>query len=236
MSADRRWVPELVMLVVTAGLATILVRLSDADMKISALFYRPGAAGGSWPVGERLPWRALNQAAPWLAVLLGLLGAALLVIGRLEPRRSAWSAHGLLILLTLLIGPGVVVNVLAKDHWRRPRPHRTEGLGGRYSYVPPLVTGPHGRSFPCGDASVGFACGALYYAGRRRRPVAARLCLAASIAAGLLIGVARVASGAHFLSDVLWGGFLTWAVLMVVHYTILGIRGHRPEGAVATSR
>ena len=215
------------MLVTTAGLATILVRLADADMRLSALFYFPGATGGSWPVGRHLPWSALNRTAPWLAALLGLLGVALLVIGRLQPRRSAWSAHGLLILLTLLIGPGLLVNVVSKDHWRRPRPHRTEGLGGRYSYVPPLVTGPHGRSFPCGDAAVGFACGALFYALRRRRPVAARLCFAGSIAAGLLIGAARVASGAHFLSDVLWGGFLTWAALMAVHYTIVGNPGTR---------
>jgi membrane-associated PAP2 superfamily phosphatase len=228
MSADRRWIPELVILVVLAGLATIVFRLTDADMRLSALFYHPGAAGGAWPEGERLPCRVLHHSAPWLASLLGLLGMALLAIDRLRQRRSAWSAHGALILLTLLIGPGLFVNVLSKDYWRRPRPHRTMGLGGQYPYVPPLVIGPHGRSFPCGDAAVGFACGALYYSLRRRRPVAARLCLAGSIAAGLLIGIARMAAGAHFLSDVLWAGFLTWAALLVVHYGMVGIRRTEP--------
>ena len=220
MIPDRRWVREVAVLAVAAGFTTLLVRVTDADMRLSSLFYRPGAAGGGWPWRESVLCRALDRAAPCLAVALGLLGIAALVIGRLQPRRSAWSAHGLFILLTLLIGPGLVVNVIAKDHWRRPRPHRTIGLGGRYAYVPPLVTGPHGRSFPCGDASVGFACGASYYVLRRRHPRAARLCFVASIAAGLTIGFARVATGAHFPSAVLWGGFLTWAVLMLLYYGI----------------
>lgn len=215
------------MLAVAAGLATILVRLTDADMRLSAYYYRPGSVGGSWPVGQRLPWSALHRAAPCLALVLGVLGIVLLVIGRLNQRRSDWRALGLLILLTLLLGPALVVNVVSKDYWRRPRPHRTAGLGGRYEYVPPLVAGPHGRSFPCGDASVGFACGAFYYALRRGRPMAARLCLAGSFAVGLIIGVARVASGAHFLSDVLWAGFLTWAALMLVHYAI--VRSPTPQ-------
>jgi len=208
-----------VALVVTAALATTLVRLTDADIRVSALFYSPGSAGGSWPEGQRLPWRILNRAAPWLAAGLGALGIALLAFGGLR-RRSAWGAHGLLILLTLLLGPGLVVNVVSKGYWLRPRPHRTAGLGGSHAFVPLLVAGPHGRSFPCGDASVGFACGALYYALRRDRPIAARLCLAGSIVVGLLIGAARVVSGAHFLSDVLWAGFLTWAVLITLHHAI----------------
>jgi membrane-associated PAP2 superfamily phosphatase len=214
MRADRRSILEVATLIVAAGSATILIRLTDADLRLSAIFYRPGSAEGPWPATHRLACKIFNHAAPCVALGLVVLGVALIAIGRSTPRRSGWTAHGLLILLTLAIGPGVVVNVLAKDHWRRPRPHRTAGLGGHYAFVPVLVTGPHGRSFPCGDASVGFAGGALYYVLRRRHTIAARLCLVGSIALGLAIGAVRVASGAHFLSDVLWGGFLTWGVLI----------------------
>ena len=230
MPEERRWRPEALLLLLIAALVTPLFALTDADLRVSTLFYHPGSGAGAWPagawpMGQHAPWRWLDHAAPRLAALLALAGVACLVLGwtRARERRPFWILRGLLILLTLTLGPGLAVNVAGKNFWKRPRPHRTVGLGGRYAYVPPLVPGPHGRSFPSGDASVGFAYGVFYYAARRRRPVAARVALAGSIGLGLLIGIERIATGAHFVSDVVWGGLLTWAAIMLVHYAIVAI-------------
>jgi membrane-associated PAP2 superfamily phosphatase len=186
-------------------------------------------------MGQQAPWRWLGHLAPRLAAALAVIGAACLVIGwtRARPRRPFWILRGLLILVALSLGPGLAVNIAGKNFWKRPRPHRTAGLGGQYAYVPPLVPGPHGRSFPSGDASVGFAYGVLYYAARSRRPAAARLALAGSIALGLLIGFERIATGAHFVSDVIWGGLLTWAVIMLVYYAIVAIPRREAGGTGA---
>jgi membrane-associated PAP2 superfamily phosphatase len=230
MSEDGRWKPEALLLLLIAALVTPVFSLTDVDLRVSALFYHPGSGpgawpAGAWPMGQHAPWRWLDHAAPRLAALLALIGLACLVLGwtRAPARRSFWILRGLLILLTLSLGPGLAVNIAGKNVWKRPRPHRTAGLGGSYAYVPPLVPGPHGRSFPSGDASVGFAYGVFYYAARRRRPGAARVALAASIALGLLIGFERIATGAHFVSDVVWGGLVTWAVIMLVDYAIVAI-------------
>jgi hypothetical protein len=81
--------------------------------------------------------------------------------------------------------------------------------------------GPHGKSFPCGDAAVGFALGAFGCVLRRRRPAAARIAVAAAVLAGLAIGTARIAAGAHFLSDVLWAGFLVRGTLLALDRVLL---------------
>ena len=61
-------------------------------------------------------------------------------------------------------------------------------------------------SFTAGHPSAGFALAALGYAyvSRRRRWQV----LAAATGFGLLVGLARVAAGGHFLSDVLFSGII----------------------------
>lgn len=75
-----------------------------------------------------------------------------------------------------------------------------------------LVDGGGGRCFPAGHASAGFAFIGGWFALRRSQPRAAAVCLAASLAAGLLLGLAQQARGAHFMSHTLWSGWLCWAV------------------------
>lgn len=73
-----------------------------------------------------------------------------------------------------------------------------------------LADGGPGRCFPAGHASAGFAFLAGYFALRRHAPRAARFWLAGALAAGLLMGLAQQARGAHFMSHTLWTGWLCW--------------------------
>ena len=203
-------------LLLAAGTTTALFWTTDLDLRVSALFLDSGAPGGPWPDAGRPIWVALHRLTPWLAATLAATGVAMMAAGRLRAGWRALTAQGLLVVLGLALGPGLVVNALFKDHARRPRPRQTATLGGDHRYVPPLAIGPHGKSFPCGDASVGFVLGVFGYVLRRRRPVAARIAVGTAVLLGLAIGTARVAAGAHFLSDVLWAGFLVWATLLVL--------------------
>jgi membrane-associated PAP2 superfamily phosphatase len=240
MPEAERWKPEALLLLLIAALVTPLFALTRVDLRVSALFYRPGSGpdawpSGAWPLGQEAPWRWLDHAAPRLAAVLALIGVACLVAGwrSARERRSFWNPRGRLILLVLALGPGLAINIAGKNVWKRPRPHRTAEFGGHYAYVPPLVPGPHGRSFPSGDASIGFAYGVFYYAARRRNPKVARAALAGSIALGLMIGFERIATGAHFVSDVVWAGLLTWAVILLVYYAIIAIPRREAGGAEA---
>lgn len=83
------------------------------------------------------------------------------------------------------------------SHWRWP------GTGD----------GGSGHCFPAGHASAGFSFVSGWFAFRRagQRRLAGRW-LGAALAAGLLLGLAQQARGAHFMSHTLWSAWLCWAV------------------------
>jgi lipid A 4'-phosphatase len=119
-----------------------------------------------------------------------------------------------------------------KDHWRHPRPRDVMALGGALHYVPsPLIGRQGGASFPCGHCTVGFLYGVGWWIWRRRRPRWAAASLATGLLAGTLLGVGRMAAGAHFLSDVIWSALLAYGVTHVLSRHLLRL----DEAAVAVS-
>jgi len=70
--------------------------------------------------------------------------------------------------------------------------------------------GGPGRCLPGGHASAGFAYFSGYFVLRRSEPKAARWCLVAALAAGLLFGVTQQLRGAHFMSHTFWAAWLCW--------------------------
>jgi membrane-associated PAP2 superfamily phosphatase len=124
-----------------------------------------------------------------------------------------------------LLGPGLLVNVVFKDHWGRPRPVQVTELGGQEQYVPPgyFVVNGNGRSFPSGHSSIGFAFVAFWFLWRERKPAWARMALAFSVALGAAIGVTRMAAGGHFLSDVMWSAWVVLFTAWLLYYPLMRI-------------
>jgi len=129
------------------------------------------------------------------------------------------------VLLTVALGPGLIINGILKPHFGRPRPRQTIMFGGEFEYLPVLVPGPNEncRSFAGGDSSMGFAFLIFYFMYRRRRRAIARGWLALSIVLGMTIGLGRMAAGAHFLSDILWSGYICYLVALATYYFALRI-------------
>jgi len=73
-----------------------------------------------------------------------------------------------------------------------------------------------GRCFPAGHASAGFALLSLYFLARRRSRRAGRFVWLAAFALGLAMGGVQMMRGAHFLSHVLWSGWVCWAAIVAV--------------------
>lgn len=148
-----------------------------------------------------------------------MLGSiVVLVIGgvRKGPYRRQGRVAALL-LVVLAIGPGLVVNGILKEHWGRARPRDVTEFGGDRRFTPAFVISDQCErncSFTAGHPSAGFALAALGYAysSRRRR----RQVIAAATGFGLLVGLARVAAGGHFLSDVLFSGVIVIGLTLLL--------------------
>jgi len=120
----------------------------------------------------------------------------------------------LVTLLSLALGPGLIANVLLKDHWGRPRPYQVLRDGKIFRPVyQPNFTAAKDNSFPSGHATIGFFLGVPLLALRRRK-----LGVAVAIIAGSIIGLVRILQGGHYFSDVVFSGIVVWIVAELVLY------------------
>ena len=215
--AGRR---EAVWLLALALLTTALFASGALDLAAARVFYR-AAPADHWPLARELPWSLLYRAAPWVTAALVVAGLASLAASLIRARPGGRRA-AMLVLLGVALGPGLLANLVFKDHWQHPRPRDLVEFGGPLHYVPPpLIGGEGGASFPCGHCSVGFMCAAGWWIWRRQRPRRAAISLAGGLTLGFLLGAGRMAAGAHFLSDVLWSALLAFGVLHVLWYHVL---------------
>jgi lipid A 4'-phosphatase len=119
------------------------------------------------------------------------------------------------LLAVLVLGPGLLVNTVLKDNWGRPRPVHLVQFGGTAEFTPmfqPSKQCKRNCSFVSGHAAAGFYPMAGFWVTRRRR------WLVGGIAFGLLVGFARMAMGAHFLSDVLFAGICVYFTCRLLAY------------------
>jgi lipid A 4'-phosphatase len=124
----------------------------------------------------------------------------------LAPRRVIY------VLVCLLVGPGLLVNVVLKEHWGRARPSQVTEFGGARTFTPALTISdqcPRNCSFVSGEVSLGFWWLCFAFAAR---PGRRRYLVAGALAMGTLMGVLRVGAGGHFLSDAIFAALLTIAV------------------------
>lgn len=233
----RRWQAREACLLAGSALAVAATfMVTDLDLWAAERFYHPGLAD-PWPLANHLLSRVLYRSAPWITASLALAGTAFLVAGLARRGARRLRLYGLFIVLTVALGPGLLVNGVLKDHWGRPRPRQVLALGGDYPYVPPLLrTAAPGKSFPCGHCSVAFLYGLGWWILRRRRPVLAGASLASGLALGILLGLGRMAAGAHFLSDTLVSGIISYGVAHILYFHVLRVPLHEDRGHPALSR
>jgi len=151
-------------------------------------------------------------------VLLTLL--LFLIVGWTFRRRHEFFVQrrriAVYLLLVMLVGPGLLVNTVFKDHWGRARPSQVTEFGGGKQFTRAAIPAdqcPKNCSFPSGHASVGFYFLALAFVLPRRRA----LWLTIGTGLGLGIGLVRIIQGGHFLSDVLFAGIVVYLTARWLH-------------------
>jgi lipid A 4'-phosphatase len=183
-------------------LVTGLLEAFDVDRRVAAQFFRPG---DGWYLAKEPLWAWLHAygTIPGLILTLGALGAWL--AGLYVPALKDWRKPCLLVVLTTVIGAGLLVNAVLKQYWGRPRPDQTIEFGGKWSYRPIFSPGTPGQgaSFPCGHCTMGFVFLAMV-GFRRKNKMLAVGGAATGVILGILLSAARIVQGAHFLSDTIW--------------------------------
>ncbi|WP_417671310.1 phosphatase PAP2 family protein [Roseibium sp.] len=186
------------------------------DLWASGLFYSPdqGFSAQGDPFLRRFRHLGPHLVKIIAVVCVLVLLAKLLLPGRrpLVPLRTP-----VFLLTTLILGPGILVNMVLKNNWGRPRPVMVDVFGGDMPYQPvwlPTNWCDTNCSFVSGEASAGmWLIGAALIA-----PLAWRWAiLAFLLPLGLLLSLNRIAFGGHFLSDTLISWGLTLLVIVLVH-------------------
>src|SRR4029453_4255950 len=118
---------------------------------------------------------------------------------------------------TLALAPGLVANMVFKEHWGRPRPIDLTEFGGDEHFRPwwdPRGDCDKNCSFVAGEPSGAFwtlAPAAVTPPAWRAPPYWAALPFAA------WVGFVRIAGGGHFLSDVIFAGVFVFLVIWLMH-------------------
>jgi membrane-associated phospholipid phosphatase len=118
--------------------------------------------------------------------------------------------------LGLLLGPGLLVNGILKEHWGRPRPVDVTQFGGTKVYVDwwnPTGACEHNCSFVSGEAATAawmFGPAMLVPAPWRVAALAAAAMFTATMSA------LRMSVGAHFFTDALFGALSTMLILLAL--------------------
>lgn len=222
----------------TIGFAVGVICAVDPqlDLDIAGAFFNP--ALHLFGVNAQM-WVQHSREAARVIITLLVLPAFLAILGKLiwphrpmliEARAAAF------LIATLALGPGLLTNVILKDHWGRPRPIDVRQFGGDYrftSWWDPRGDCPNNCSFIAGEPSGAFwtlAPAAL--AGPELLPLA----YAAALAFGAGVGVLRIAAGAHFFSDVVFAGVFMYLLIWLIHGLIYRWPATRIDEAAAERR
>jgi len=195
----------------------LLVAVPQIDLGVSALFY-DAATNRFMADGPLLD--LIRKGVPPI-LYSALLFTALLWLGdRFVPGPRLNHPDGrqvLFLVLSLALGPGLIVNGILKEWWGRARPSDIVPFGGEATFTPPWMIADQcasNCSFVSGHVSIAFWVVAFALLVPRR---ARTWAVAVALMFGVAVGLARIVVGAHFLSDVVFAGIITVGVTVWLH-------------------
>lgn len=149
-----------------------------------------------------------------------------LILSRWLPNLKRFRGACAVISLTLFIGSLFITHTLLKECWGRPRPRQVIEFGGqqpfRAFYQPLFKSAPEpSKSFPSGHSTCGFYFFCLYFLGKRfNRQNLARFGLVFGASLGIVLSMARIVQGGHFISDVYISALIMWFTAYFCDYLV----------------
>lgn len=189
---------------------------SGVDLAVSGLFYSPEF--GFWARWDPF-LREVRYLGPHIVTIVAIVCLCVLLLKLVVPGRRPLMPLRIPIFLltTLILGPGVLVNLVLKNNWGRPRPHTVDVFGGGLPYQPVWVPSNYcdtNCSFVSGEASSAIWLLAIVLVA----PVAWRFVLSCFVLPlTLVLSINRIAFGGHFLSDTMISWGITLLLVLAVH-------------------
>lgn len=210
-------------ILIVALVAALLFSLAPGlDLWVAGEFYRPGAGFWLSDIPALMRLRLILWDTGLVVFFAALIGLAVNL--SLRARREVRPGFWLRGVLTMLLGPGVVVNLYLKEYWGRARPVQITEFGGAAHFTPALrMTDQCLRncSFASGEGSLAVAAALVLYwlVSPLCNPVQQRVLLVVCITYAVLTAGMRVLFGGHFLSDVIFAALISsgiWLLLGMV--------------------
>ena len=161
----------------------------------------------------------MRQVGPLIivaAIVPAVVTLAMKIFWPLRPTLISTRA-ALFLIMSLALGPGLLVNVVLKEGWARPRPGMVTEFGGDYTFMPwwdPRGACDSNCSFVSGETSsaVWMTAPAML-----APPPWRYVALGAAGVYSFTFASIRMLAGGHFLSDVIFAAIFTGLVIWTVH-------------------
>lgn len=195
-------------LIVCLVCALIFVNWPNLDLIVAGNYFQ----GGQFTYADNgfVRFVYLLFAKIHIAYLLVLIAAVVVT-----SRKHWWLRRrkALFLLITLVVGPGILVNLVLKDNTLgRPRPQHIQQFGGNMTFAPAFhYSGECDKncSFVSGHAAIGFYLLAVAWVRQRK------IWLVYGGILGALVGFVRILQGGHFLSDVIFAGWVVYFTCVI---------------------
>lgn len=191
------------------------------DLEIAGLFFDPTAA--KFPLSIDYSANIVRRIANWIPFLL-LAPAVFVLLRKLAlPSSKMLMAPSVVVFLvgSFLLGPGLTSNLLLKENWGRPRPNFVQQFAGSETFQPwwhPSSACKRNCSFVSGEASQAFwTVAPASLTPPQIRPFA----LGGAVLFGTAVGAMRVVFGRHFVTDIVFAGVITVAIVMALYRLLL---------------
>ncbi len=199
--------------------AALFILYPQIDIAFSALFYEDG-----FYLADRWWAKAIYKATVYVTALFALGTLVLLLAQTVFKREFLGIKKRVLVYLlaVLITGPGIVVNLVLKNHWDRARPIQCEEFGGKAKFSPAFLISDQCErncSFTSGHSAAAFYFLALVPLFRKKshKIVAA----AAALTWGGVVSAVRIVQGGHFLSDTIFSAFIVYFTARAFYFLIL---------------
>ena len=191
---------------------------NNFDLRFSAEFFNEEK---EWFLAETPPWNWFYEYGVIPGILVSILSFFTWIYSRTNKKLAILRPYLLICALTPIIASALLVNLVLKDHTGRPRPREIKQFNGNWEYLPALQTGIPGRghSFPCGHCSIAFTLtsGIVFWRFSRKFAI---LSLSLGLIYGILMSLARIVQGGHFITDAMWSLGVVWLTLTTLYYFV----------------
>jgi len=216
---SRGWLLSSIALGIALGALFAAYPLWDLD--VAELFFDPHSA--KFPLAVDYSLNLVRRIANWVPFLL-LTPAIFALLRKLVfPNSPMLMAPSVVVFLigSFVLGPALTANALLKENWGRPRPNFVQQFAGTSTFQPwwrPSSACKRNCSFVSGEASQAFwTVAPASLAPPQLRPIA----LGGAVLFGTAVGGLRVVFGRHFVTDIIFAGVITIAIVMALYRLLL---------------